>query len=206
MSEKKIIDGVEYMADSRGNLVMVEKIKDVDLLRDEVVDEVYAASKEVNNLIGRLKKFMNESIDTFLQISAEQYEVSHGGKKGNVTLTSFDGSKKVQVAISDVISFDERLQTAKELIDRCLTRWSNGANSNLKAVVNNAFRVDKQGKVDSKRILELRRLNISDEDWDKAMEAINDSIQVMTSKRYIRVYERVDEEKYVQITLDFSAM
>lgn len=206
MSEKKIIDGVEYMADSRGNLVMVEKIKDVDLLRDEVVDEVYAASKEVNNLIGRLKKFMNESIDTFLQISAEQYEVSHGGKKGNVTLTSFDGSKKVQVAISDVISFDERLQTAKELIDRCLTRWSNGANSNLKAVVNNAFRVDKQGKVDSKRILELRRLNITDADWEKAMEAINDSIQIMTSKRYIRVYDRVDDEKYVQIILDFSAM
>ncbi len=206
MSERKTIEGVEYMVDSRGNLVMVEKIKDVDLLRDEVVEEVFKASKEINELIAAKKKFMIDSVDTFLQISAEQYDVSHGGKKGNVTLTSFDGRKRVQVAISDVISFDERLQTAKELIDRCLTRWSNGANSNLKAVVNNAFRVDKQGKVDSKRILELRRLNITDEDWDKAMEAINDSIQILASKRYIRVYERVDDDKYTQMVLDFSAV
>lgn len=206
MSEKKVIDGKEYMSDSRGNLVMVDKIKEVDLLRDEVVAGVVEKASEVHLAIKRLKEQMVDDVDTFLQLSAEKYDVTHGGKKGNVTLASFDGSYKVQVAVADVISFDERLQSAKELIDRCLTRWSNGANDNLKAVVNNAFRVDKQGKVDSKRILELRQLDIKDLDWQKAMEAINDSIKVLASRRYIRVYVRSGDDQYRQMVLDFSAL
>ena len=49
---------------------------------------------------------------------------------------------------------------------------------------------DKTGKINTKRVLSLRRLDIKDERWLRAMDAIGDSIQVAGSKSYIRIYKQ----------------
>lgn len=130
--------------------------------------------------------------------------ISSGGKKGNVTLMSFDGKYKVQIAIQDNLVFDERLQVAKSLIDECLTEWTADSNDNVKAIIDNAFAVDKEGKINIRRVLSLRSLNIVDDKWQKAMQAISDATQVISSKEYIRFYERDEHGKYQQISLDFA--
>ena len=109
--------------------------------------------------------------------------------------------------ISEYITFDERLQVAKALIDECIHEWSQGASSEIRALVNDAFQVDKEGKVSTGRILGLRRLNIETEKWQQAMKAIADSIQTTGSKTYVRAYQRVSgSENWKGITLDFSAL
>jgi hypothetical protein len=129
-----------------------------------------------------------------------------GGKKGNLTLVSFDGRFKVIVAQSETLVFDERLLAAKELIDQCIRGWSEGASTELLALVNDAFRVDQAGKLSSGRILGLRRLDIQDKKWKKAMEAISESVQVASSKRYIRFYVRLeDSEEYAPVSLDVAS-
>lgn len=100
--------------------------------------------------------------------------------------------------------FDERLQVAKQLIDECLTDWTKDSNDNIKALINQAFQVDKEGKVSTSRVLALRSLDINDAKWDRAMDAISDAIQVTDTKEYIRFYERDDAGAYHQISLDFS--
>ena len=72
--------------------------------------------------------------------------------------------------------------------------------------MNDAFQVDKEGLINTSRVLSLRRLNIKDEDWEKAMEAISDSIQVASTKPYIRFYERDQTGDYKPITLDMAAI
>ncbi len=53
-------------------------------------------------------------------------------------------------------------------------------------------------------MLSLRSLDINDDKWLRAMEAISDAIQVTDTKEYIRFYERDDDGAYHQISLDFS--
>jgi len=70
-----------------------------------------------------------------------------------------------------------------------------------------AFRVDQAGNIRVQEVLGLRRLNIEDERWQRAMGAIADAVQVVGSKSYLRVYERVDgTASYRQIPLDVSAV
>lgn len=88
----------------------------------------------------------------FLDLVAEQYSTKLGSDKGNVTLTSYDGTLRVTVAVGNVISFGPEIQPAQTLIHSCLNRWSEGANSNLKAVVLDAFDVDKQGSMNVGKI------------------------------------------------------
>ena len=110
--------------------------------------------------------------------------------------------------MNENIIFDERLQIAKDLIDDCINDWSQDSRSEIRALIQDAFYVGKSGQINRNRILGLRRLDIQDERWQKAMQAISDSIQVSDSKSYVRIYQRdpKDADKYNMINLDISAL
>lgn len=195
-----------YKRNTQGHLVPVETIKEIDLARDDLVREIATRAKTQSSQLRDFKAGAMDDIQAFLELSAEKYGVELGGKKGNVTLLSFDGRYKVQRAIAEHLVFDERLQVAKELIDNCIHRWAEGSATEIRALVEHAFQVDKEGKVSTTRILGLRRLDIKDKEWLSAMEAIADSMQVSGSKSYIRVYERIGEsDQYRPISLDVAA-
>ena len=197
-----------YMKNSRGGLDPVELVKEIDRLRDEMVREIIAKSLDMNAKLQEMKKGFFETIEAFTSLSAEKYGLKCGGKKGNMSFMSYDGEFKVLVAVNENIVFDERLQIAKELIDECISDWAKDSRSEIKALVNDAFYVGKNGNLNKNRILGLRRLDIQNERWQKAMQAISDSLQVAGSKQYIRIYRRNqnDGDRYDLVNLDISTL
>ncbi len=201
----KIPDG--FREDAKGRLVPVETIKEVDLARDELVTALVKAAEQHSTNLAVFKAEAMATIDTFIAESMARFKAKVGGVKGNVTLLSFDGRYKVQVQIQDHIAFDERLQAAKVLIDKCIAKWGEGADAKLMALVNYAFEVDKEGKLSPTRILSLRRLDVDDKNWKRAMEAIGDSITITGSKAYLRFYKRVGQsDQYTPVPLDVAEL
>lgn len=199
-----VIQPAGYMKDASGRLVPVETVKPIDIERDKLVAEIVAKAKVLSNQIATFKGAAFGDIGAFVELSAEQYGTRVGGNKGNVTLMSFDGRFKVLRAISEHLRFDERLMAAKALIDECIHDWAQGSTPELQVLVNDAFNVDKQGNINTVRVLALRRLEIADERWQLAMKAISESIQVVGSKTYLRIYERDAKGEYQPIALDVS--
>lgn len=196
-----------YRADASGRLVPESMIKPIDRTRDELVRELAEAAKNISGGLAKFKANVFAEIGAFQSLSAEQYNVKFGGKKGNVTLYSFDGGYKIQVAIADSLVFDERLQAAKHLIDECIIDWSQGSRAEIKMLVQDAFQTDKEGNINTGRVLSLRRFDIQDEKWQRAMTAIGESLQVVGSKSYVRFYQRVGgTDKYEPISLDVAAV
>ncbi|MEC4724549.1 DUF3164 family protein [Shewanella sp. D64] len=196
-----------FMCDAKGNLVALSNIKAIDLIRDELVGKLSGLAIKQQAQMRAFKTSMLNELESFVSLSADEYQLKLGGKKGNITLLNFNSTLKIQIAISDQLQFDERLQVAKQLIDECIHDWSNGANDRIRTLVEHAFQVDKEGQVSTARILGLRRLDMEDERWDRAMKAIADSIQVTDSKSYIRFYKRSDTENAWQaISLDIAAL
>lgn len=197
----------EFMEDAQGRLVPLSMVKPIDRARDSLVYEIVTAAKLQSAALTGFKNRVFDDIQAFVELSGEQYGVKLGGKKGNVTLVSFDGKYKIQRAMADSLVFDERLQAAKELIDQCIHEWGQGSRPEIMALVNDAFNVDKEGKINTGRVLGLQRLAIEDEKWLRAMQAIRDSIQIASSKAYFRVYERVGNTgEYRAIPLDVAAV
>ena len=158
----------EYLQDSKGRLVPLSLVSDVDRQRNELVLELIDLAKNLQEGMINVKLQAMADVHAFVELSAEKYDVKMGGHKGNVTLTSFDGKYKVQVAVGERLAFDERLQAAKKLIDECLTDWTGDSRDEVKTIVMDAFQVDKEGGINTGRILALRRLSIDDERWHKA--------------------------------------
>ncbi|OCG62220.1 DUF3164 family protein [Gilliamella sp. Fer4-1] len=196
-----------YWKDAKGALVPVSMIKDIDIEREQVVEEIIKHAKLLNKELSLFKAKAFGDIAAFIELSAEQYNVNLGGKKGNVTLFSFDGKYKVQRTMHDNIAPDERILAAKQLTMDCVNDWSENARPELKAIVNRAFATSKDGDLKLGRLLELRRLDIKDERWQKAMDALSESLQVVGSRSYIRVYERIgDSNEYRPIALDIAGV
>lgn len=196
-----------YMQDPQGRLVPEGMVKDIDKLRDQTVQKIVEAARIANDILRGFKANAFADIAAFVQTSAEQYDVQLGGAKGNVVLYSFDGRFKVVRQVQETIKFDERLKAAKALIDECITEWATNARDEIKVLVNDAFKVDKEGDVSTNRVLSLRRLNIRDEKWQRAMTAIGDALSVVGSRSYVRVYERVgDTDQYRAISLDVASV
>jgi hypothetical protein len=200
-------DKDQYMTDSRGRLVPVELVPEIDRQRNDLVLEIIDKVLRLQDQMRNFKMSTMGDIQAFVDLSAERYDIKLGGHKGNTTLMSFDGRFKIQVAIAEHLSFDERLQVAKKLIDECLSDWAEDSRAELKTIVLDAFQVDQEGRINTGRILALRRYAIEDPRWQKAMQAIGDSIQVVGSKSYLRFYQRSGPEgRFSPIALDLAAL
>lgn len=182
-----------YRAKADGTLVPEKNIKEVDLVRDDLVTEIH---REALDVVREAREFRDRAladVDAFVAASGEKYGKDIGGKSG-FTLTSFDGSIRIQVARRDLIRFNEQLKVAQELIADCIDEWSDGIREEIKLLVNDAFRPNKSGDVSIGKILSLKRYKFDHPKWSAAMEAIDDATQVDQSVRYIRVYERKGDQ------------
>lgn len=202
------VAGKEYMQDAKGALVPLGVVKPIDKLMDETVRKMIAFARELSDEIARFKGHCFEDLGSFQALIAQEYGAEpRGGPKGNVTLTSFDGCMKVQFQVADLIEFGPELQAAKKLVDNCLSDWTAGSGDELRAVVNRAFSVDKEGKINRAELFMLLRVAIDDARWQAAMTAIRDSIRVIGSKTYIRFYERdTPDAGWRSVTIDLAAV
>lgn len=203
MQNDEIPDG--YMKNPEGALMPIDKVKPQHKLEDQLVSRLIDDAKVVSAQLTKFKDLAMSDVQEFRAMIAAEYGANKGGAKGNMTLRSYDGQLSVQVQVSEAIEFGAELQAAKELIDECVEEWAKGSNDNLHVLINEAFQVKKEGSIDTGRVLGLRRLDITDEKWVRAMDAISDAVRVTGSRTYIRFYETDHKGDRVAISLDLAS-
>lgn len=171
--------------DGAGQPVPVKYVDKIAKKRDAMVARVVKkALTEEARLMDLKREFMAE-INGYLDWLVEQHGTEALNDGGNYILSGFSQDQRVTLKIQKFLNFDERIHIVKQKIDSCLTRWSQGGNAHLKAVVFEAFKVDQQGRLDTMRVLSLRRIKIQDKEWLEAMELLTEAISVVGSKAYI---------------------
>ncbi|MFC3074659.1 DUF3164 family protein [Shinella pollutisoli] len=200
-----IVNGKEYMPDAKGALVPLSLIKPQDKLQDEVVRKIMGHAIALNAQISRFLGYSNVDLGDLDALLAQEYGARIGGVKGNRTYQTFDGLMKVQVQVADQIDFGPELHIAKSLIDECLNEWSAEARPEIQSIVTRAFNTDKEGRINRAEIFMLLRQDIADERWQRAMDAIRDSMRVTGTKQYMRFYRRDSvTEGWRPVTIDLA--
>jgi len=196
------------LRNARGHLVPLDTIRAQDLLQDEMVRRIVEYGKDLNAEIARYKVHTLADLGAFDALLAQEYGVSKPeAARGNRTLTSYDGNLKVSVRINDVDTWGVELQQAKALLTEMIQERAGQADPFLVALVNNAFGVEKEGKVDSAAITALRRLEFDDPKWGRVCAAIDAAKKTTSTKQYVLIYERkTPEGGHEFIPLDLSAI
>ena len=200
-----VVNGKNYMADAKGALVPIETIKASDKLEDEQVRKILAFARDLSAQIARFRGHTMTDLGELDALLDQEYGVKKGGRKGNRTYQTFDGLMKVTVQVSDFVDFGPQLQVAKSLIDECLNEWSEDSRPEIRAIVTRAFNTDKEGQINRSEIFMLMRLDIEDERWKRAVDAIRDAMRVTGSKEYVRFYERkAVTDGWTAVTIDLA--
>jgi hypothetical protein len=193
------------MEDSKGRLVPLTNVRPHDLQRDELVRDLVARCEAHRAEAADLKARLLDDIAAHIQLVAEKYDVQITGKAGNVSLVSYDGRLKVERVTAERISVGEQIQAAEHLVRQILDEIEEPT---ARAIVDRAFRRDrKTGELSASRLIDLIAVDIDDERWRRAVQAIRDALQTSGTATYFRAYRRDDQNApWQQIAIDFSAV
>lgn len=178
----KLIDGKIYMSDPKGALLPIDIIKEQHRLEDQMVREQFGWFLGLVEQISRFRGHLFADLGAFDALIAEKYGASIGGPKGNRTYSTVDDCYRISIRVRDTLDFGSELQAAKALIDECLRSWTEDTAAPLRVIVNGAFNVDKEGKINKSEIFKLLRHDIKEPQWVAAMEALKDAIRVTGSR------------------------
>lgn len=204
----EIVRGKLMWIDHQGGYVRDELVKPKDKLEDQTVRKIIRFARDLSAQVSRFRVHTMADLAALDQLLAEQYGwVKKGNKgKGNRSYMTFDGLMRVSVQVAEFMDFGPELQVAKGLIDECLTEWSADSRPEIQTIVTKAFRTDKEGQVNRSEILMLLRLDIGDERWGRAMDAIRDAQRPRGAKEYLRfsVRDNADSTAWTSITIDLA--
>lgn len=192
--------------DSKGRPVPEEYIRPEDKRRDKLVEGIL---KRVSKLSAKLESEKTEIVDAiekYLKELAKDNKVREGWK-GNILLYNFSQNLCIERRIDETVSFDERLQLVKTTIDKWISQKLKDTDPTLSKVIAQAFSVDKQGRINTAMLLKLKRIDIQDAEWKKAMQLLDDSIFVKSSKMALRFRSKdlsVPEGGWVEVSLNFN--
>lgn len=213
---KKDPTAAAMLSDGKGRFCPVNIISDIDLARNTLVNSRNEKALELSTLIEQFKAETFADIDAFIDISNSEHDgkigvVSENSKrkvwKGNIQLINYSATQKINLKISDKIAFSEKLNNAMEKLQGLIKAHSSDIDDIIKVLINEAFRVDKTGYIDTQKILELRRYKINHPVWKSAMDDIAESIQIVGSKSYLQFWHRdTPEAEWQSIALDIARL
>lgn len=202
------ISGRYYLRNGNGDLVAVDNIKPADLLIDEMVVKQLAYARDLSAEMARFQSYCFAETGAMDAVLDQQYGVKRPEKhKGNRSYTSYDGSLQVKVSVAEQLTFGPELQSAKKLLDEMILEKSAGADPFLVTLVNQAFAVDQEGKVDRSSIFALAKLEVPDPRWPDIQAAIKDATRVSGTKTYMRFYQKNEATGRMEmVALDLAAI
>ena len=179
-----------YWRDAKGNLVHESNVRPVDRDMDEVVRRIHGFGAPLSEQMWRFRAYTMSDIAAFVDRVVERYGARKGGRKGNLTLMTHNGCLKVNLAQAERITVGPEIVAAQALVEECIERWASGSRRELRALVGQAFAVGEDGTVSVAALLRLRRVEIDDDGWRRAQDAIADALRPAGKAEYIRLYRR----------------
>lgn len=203
--DKPVIEN-NRIEDADGNLMRLDKVDPFDMEKDQIVRTLAQDAIIITDELNGFKSRMAECLQTFIEKLAEQYDKKLGGKQGNLTMFTYDRKFRIERSVQKREAANERIVVVKEMIDDCIAKWSKGANKNLQVLADKYFKTDKDGNYNIKLLRSLKREPVGqdDDEWQKAMKALDDAIDVVSSATYYRVAVRDDAGIYHNIPLSIS--
>ncbi len=189
-----------------GNEVPIKMIKPDKVAEHDLTTLIIGDIVGESDRLDKLRDKIWKRIETYQRKKAKQKGYNYNPALG-ITLTSYDQLSRVVVQRKSIEKPNDNLAAAKEFAKKCIWRWSKkNSDGFLKEVVDKTFNISKKGFIDVKMLRRLQEIEFNDRDWKRFKEMINESIDVVETRRYImfQVRESIDSD-WQTIKLTFRA-
>jgi hypothetical protein len=184
-----------WVQNAIGNKVRMENVPALDLLKDEVVMDLFQEGFGIFDSIRRWVDRVDTRIMGYRQLAAQEHGVVWRKDDGGFELISSDGRLKVEVNLGSIKKFKDSIHDARKMVEECITRWADGADANLQTFAARAFQTNEQGQFSKDKLMDLLTFTpqTPDEQWTRAMDLIRRSLEIVGKRRYTRLYWRLSQ-------------
>lgn len=194
--------------DETGQPIPYSRTTPLERLNERITAKIHKEAVTLNKRLSAFKKETARLCDEAYRAYMKEHKIQVGEQKGNYTLHNFNRSIKIEVSVSDRISFDDMgIAAAKLKFDEFLSKNVEAKNAFVKEMVLHAFETSR-GRLDTKRIMNLLRYRskVKDPLFREAVDLLEGAIRRPDSRVYFRVWERLPEGGYKAIDLNFSSI
>ena len=199
----------EFWIDESGTRIPYNRTSATERLMERRSAQLLKEAVTLNDKLKRLKEsFRTFSDEVYQQFLKERSLEAPAERKGNYTWYNFDRSIKVEVSVSERITFDDMsITAAREKLSQFLDENIEGKLEFVKDLVNEAFQTSK-GQLDTKKVMGLLkyRSKIKHQAYQEAMALIETSIRRPESKSYFRIWEKDRNGEYKLVDLNISSI
>ncbi len=181
-------------------LTKTEKLKEISAFA--LAKEAVAVHNQLAKYKDHIREICQKVYDTYME------EKGANKTKGNFTWYNFDMSIKIEVSINEAITFDDLgIAACKEKLKSFINTSVDAKNEFIKDLVMAAFET-KRGKLDSNKVMGLLRYRtkIDHEEFQEALNLIEESIRRPKSRTYFRIWAKDEAGSYQNIDLNLSSI
>ncbi|MCP1270922.1 DUF3164 family protein [Acetobacter cerevisiae] len=183
------------------------KIATSALLANDFAIDMVGDAKALNELMCETKARMYAKVEIYEQQLLDHYKAKkRRNSRGQISACSLDDCFRVDLSIADFRRVTSDFIAAQALMGEVLDDLMEDVNPDIRLLLEAAFVPDeKTGRVNVERLQQVRKVKLSHPRWADVLDAVANSIEVTSSKSYLRFYwrERNDDE-WTQIVLQFS--
>lgn len=193
--------------DASGAPVPPKYVDKLDRSRDKLCEWAIPRARKLRQDLEDYRAELDARIDAHIQLMGKVTGVP-ANEGGNSTLTGFSGTQQVERKQVQYMGLDERFQSAKTLMDQCITRLTKDSGLDLATLVGSAFRLNEKDKLNVREIMSLvrRTKDVKDPTWQRARAIILDSLRSEGRRPYVQIRERdAGNGEWATIRLDLAA-
>lgn len=200
----------ETIRDAQGNEINVKLLQPHLVEKERVVRKVVRMANELSAMIEQYQTRMLEQVLNYLNGVADNYGEAW---KGNAVLRTLDESQEVELSYAQLVTYDEKLQIAGEVI----RGWIDGKLKKVKdegvrnileqvsSIAKDALSIESGKRPDRKKIVKLKKFEFTGEpEWEKAMQLISESERLTGTKKYMQFRTKDEQGKVIPIKVNFS--
>lgn len=193
--------------DESGRNIPVDYVSPSSRLKERSASRILNQSVRINKELDAFKKEVSKICNDIFKTTMKELNAK-ADHKGNFTWFNFDRSVKIEVSISDRITFDDlTIQACKDKLDEFLDKNIDSKVEFLKDLITDTFSTTR-GNLDAKKVMSLLKYQskIKDPLFLEALGLLSDAIRRPDSKTYFRVWKRAEAGSYALIDLNFSSI
>ena len=201
--QKVMAEAAELLKKQQANIK--EERKQYKELASTEVDQLFVKMKAACEAMRVVKVELFNSLQALIASKKEVFDVN--GDQKTHTISTLDGTKRVTVGYRDVSDWDGTEGAGVEKVQAYVQALAkNDASGKTVKIINTLLKPDKAGKLDPRRIMELKK--IAEEDGDSTLldgvNIIMNAYRTVKSKSVMMVEERVAGDKWRNVEMDFS--
>ncbi len=196
------------MTDTFGREIPISYVPKYKKEQDKIVQRVRKAFETARKALEKCEAETREMFGKLEQL--RQAEGQKSGDKGFAYATSFDGLTRIELRVAYNIQADPRVMTAREMMLSFIRgELATAKSESLQAIlplIDAAFKVSASGQLSNARIIDLLAVEIPAKPWQDARKILQDSLQMVRGKNYIRVSTKANHNAdFVPIRLDIQS-